>query len=80
MKKRLLDHHPTVIALNKLEDLANELGISLEFSAGCCRVYHNNKEYDLQDIEDSRHIITGFPYDTEYKLVFETDELVIEDE
>lgn len=72
---RLKENHPTAIKLNQLFELADKLGISLEFS-NSTRVLVSDSDRDenlpplwLEDIEDSDYG-GNFPPTTEYKLVY----------
>lgn len=68
---RLLDEHPVVKKLQKLEDLANELKLSLEFYGSGIIVtdLETNKEYKLKNIESGN--VDSFPYAYEQKLTYE---------
>ena len=71
----LKDNHPTSIKVAKLCELANELGISFHFHSGGVVVTDTARDegspsLHLEDIEEGHHF-TGFPFETEYKLVYE---------
>lgn len=73
---RLKENHPTAIKLNQLFELADKLGISLEFS-NSTRVLVSDSDRDenlpplwLEDIEESDYD-GSFPPTTEYKLVYD---------
>lgn len=70
----LKDTHPTAIKVAKLCELADELGISISFFHQ--RVFIEDKNRDktlpplyVEDIEEG-HWFQGFPFETEYKLVY----------
>lgn len=75
---QLKDTHPTAIKIAKLCALAEELGISISFLHQ--RVIIQDKDRDgnlpplfLEDIEDN-HWFDSFPFETEYKLVYDNPE------
>ena len=78
-RSNLKDTHPTVVKLNQLYALADELGIQLEFlGQGGCKVYDRDApeghEFFMMDISDEgphRSEITSFPHAFETKLVVE---------
>lgn len=72
---RCKDNHPTMQKYVKLAELADELGISLYFSAGRCII--NDRDRDdslptlyLEDIEESQSVY-HFPYEFEYKMIYD---------
>ena len=77
ISKRLFlkDTHPTMVKINKLYDLAEELGISFHFESGCCLVLDNDRDSNLpdlllEDIEENHHV-NSFPVVTEFKVVYD---------
>jgi hypothetical protein len=70
---KLKDEHPFVKKLAQLMDLAESLGISIDFSYCNSRTIiqdtGTNKDYYLQDL-DSGTPVTVFPPLTEYKLTY----------
>lgn len=76
---RCRESHPTVQKYIKLSDLAEELGISLAFESGCCIVYDRDRDHNLppillEDIEGNDRRIHTFPYEFEYKMVYDNPE------
>ncbi len=72
MAKKLTDTHPTQIKLNKLIDLAEELGISLEFDSGYCIVTDSERPgitFKIEDIEGDEGSVYNFPPCTETKTI-----------
>lgn len=69
---RLKDNHPLMERLSKLIDCANDLGISIDYSYGNCRVFITDEltgiEYTLEDAEDNSPV-TYFPPSIEYKIM-----------
>lgn len=71
---RCKDNHPTMQKYIKLAELAEELGISLYFSAGRCIVNDRDRDSNLptiylEDIEDQ--FVYDFPYTFEYKMIYD---------
>lgn len=74
---RLKDNHPTMVKLNKLIDLANELGISLTFTRFACSIQDKDCKIPnlrLKDIENDhmssdRQQIDCFPYEMEFVII-----------
>jgi hypothetical protein len=69
----------THVALDRLFNLMNEMGVSIEIGAyGRLTVKHDGKEVDMVDIEQpadsDRQPISNIPPLFEYKLVFEKDD------
>lgn len=65
---QLNDNHPTMQKLRQLEDLARELGLSLQFTRSYpIFVADGKNRYRLVDT-DSGHTVTEFPAFSEYKL------------
>ena len=69
------DNHPTMVKLMKLNDLAQELGISIEFLSHKTIVTDSDRDPNLphiclEDIEEGiSHYINSFPLETEFRLV-----------
>jgi hypothetical protein len=78
--KKLKDSHPTMKKLQKLEDLAEELGICIYFSSNGTIVNDTDFEHDIYmlDIEDHNTCINTFPCSTEYILRYENPEYIKE--
>lgn len=71
---QLKDTHPTSIKLAKLFELADELGISISFFHQRVLIEDKDRDKNLpplyaEDIEEG-HWFQGFPFETEYKLVY----------
>lgn len=68
---RLKDSHPVMQKYNQLWELADSLGITLEFYGHRTILIDNetDKCYDVDDIEGSA--ISTFPYPLEVKLTFD---------
>jgi hypothetical protein len=80
----LKDTHPTAIKVAKLCDLASELGLSLSFYRGRVLIEDSSRDKNLphlylEDIEPDHHF-EGFPFETEYKLVYENPEWIAQQE
>jgi hypothetical protein len=80
----LKETHPTAIKVAKLCDLASELGISLSFYRGRVLIEDSSRDKNLpplylEDIEEEHHF-EGFPFETEYKLVYENPEWIAQEE
>lgn len=78
----LKENHPTAVKVAKLCDLADELGISLAFSHQRVLVTDVARDKNLpplylEDIEEG-HWHESFPFETEYKLVYENPEYLAE--
>lgn len=72
---RCRDEHPTVVKLQKLFDLADELGISFEIIEQSCVVYDSERDSNLPGLQ-LQDIETGdfggvFPPPLEYKLIYD---------
>ena len=72
---KLKDNHPTMIKLNKLFELADELGISISFYGHRAVVNDIDRSDDdpilyLEDIEDTNNNMAEFPPATEFKVVY----------
>ena len=72
---KLKDNHPTMIKLNKLFELADELGISISFYGHRAVVNdidrsNNDPILYLEDIEDTNNNMAEFPPATEFKVVY----------
>ena len=73
-KLRLRDNHPTMVKLTKLYDLAEELGISLNFMHARAVVVHDNDrdpnlpDLFLEDLEDD-HTVENWPPTFEFKVI-----------
>ena len=74
-KLRLTDTNPTTVKLNKLIDLAGELGIRLWFTNQVILVEDRDRDASLPDLymEDIEpdHWFEEFPPSTEFKLTYE---------
>ena len=72
---KLKDNHPTMIKLNKLFELADELGVSISFYGHRAVVNdidrsNNDPILYLEDIEDTNNNMAEFPPATEFKVVY----------
>lgn len=81
---RLKDNHPTMVKLNKLYDLTEELGISLTFvNARAVIVHDNDRDSNLPDLlmEDLEegHEIEHWPPTFEYKVVYDNPAYLAEE-
>lgn len=77
---QLKDTHPTAVKLSKLMDLADKLGISISFYHERVLIEDRDRSKELpplyvEDIEEG-HWFQGFPFETEYKLVYENPEYI----
>lgn len=73
--KRITDNHPTMLKFNTLCNLAEDLGISLDFDN--YRTILRDKEFpdisfEILDNEDYRPVMDLPPF-LEFKIVFESD-------
>jgi len=76
---RLKENHSTMQKLDKLCELAAEMGISIQFSSGSgiaiVTDFSLNQEFELYDVDEPGYgmerSFTSFPFPTEYKLVYE---------
>ncbi|CAB4196731.1 hypothetical protein UFOVP1290_251 [uncultured Caudovirales phage] len=75
---RLTDKHPTAIKIQKLFDLADDLGITIYFSN--CGTYISDRDRDqklpdisIYDIEPD-HYVNQFPPSTEFQMVYDNPE------
>jgi len=71
---RACENHPTVQKINKLCEVAQELGVYVQFFGH--RTFVTDKEfpgrlYDISDIGNSDEAISDFPPQLDYKLTFE---------
>lgn len=71
---KLGDKHPFNERVSKLMAYANELGISIDFSACQNRTWitdeKTDEEYELVDV-DTNNPVKNFPAFTEYKIVYD---------
>jgi hypothetical protein len=71
---RLKDNHPTMVKLNKLYDLAKDLGITISFN-GHVTVVHDNDRDDLPHLRledmDSNDSIKDWPPASEFMVIYE---------
>ena len=77
---KLKDNHPTMVKLNKLYELAEELGISISFGAHRTIVDDRERDKDLpplyiEDI-DNGEAIQEWPPVFEYKVYYQNPEHV----
>ena len=73
MTKKLTEHHPFMIKVNKLYDIMSEMGIRIENnSTGGLNIIDTKTDimYKAKD-NDSGRSIPDFPYFAEFKLVIE---------
>jgi hypothetical protein len=83
---RLKDNHPIMQKLEKIFSLADELGISISFSAhGPATIHDKNRNLDLpslnlQDLEDSNYPMEHFPPTLEYRVICENPEWLAQQE
>lgn len=77
MTHKLLDGHPTLAKLQQLFELAEKLGILIDYTHSNCMVYVTdtklNLQFELKDIDDNRPV-RQFPPHSEYKLTFEKED------
>jgi len=75
---RLKDTHSTAIKLQKIFDLADELGISFSFSSYGVYVSDRERDENLPDISiediETGHLIDSLPPTTEFKLTYDNPE------
>lgn len=75
----LKDNHPTMVKLNKLNDLAIELGIQISFMRGWRTIVQDNERDTnlpalyLEEIDDGQ-AIEEFPPTFEYKVIYDNPE------
>jgi hypothetical protein len=71
----LKDDHPTMVKLNKLADLAEELGISISFYGQSTLINDRDREIGLPEllIEDieSNEPVDVFPPNFEFKVIYD---------
>jgi len=70
---RLKENHPTYQKFLKLYNLAEKLGISLEFIGDQCFLVDFDLpkiRFQVKDIEPN-HILTSFPYPTEFEITYQ---------
>lgn len=69
--KRLTDKHPTMIKLEKITALCEELGISITFLGTTTLVRDKDQpgEFDM-DYGNRDDIVQEFPPTTEYRLTY----------
>ncbi len=83
-KLRLRDNHPTMVKLTKLYNLAEELGITLNFMhARAVVVYDKERDPNLpdllmEDLEDG-HTIENWPPTFEYKVIYDNPAYLAEE-
>ena len=73
MSRKLTEHHPIMINVNKLYDIMTEMGISIDYNyMGGLDIIDTktNKRYKLKD-NDGGEYVPNFPCLTEFKLVIE---------
>ena len=73
MAKKLTEHHPFMIKVNRLYDIMSEMGIRIDNnSMGGLNIIDTktNKTYKVKD-NDSGGFTPDFPYFAEFKLVIE---------
>lgn len=74
---RLKDGHPTMVKLNKLFQLADELGISISYSSSGAATIRDLDFVDgvapliLSDIEHSEYPMEDFPCTLDFKVTYE---------
>jgi len=76
---RLLDNHPTMVKLNKLAELADELGITILFSSHTTVVYDNEfpNPIEMYDADHgSEYPVSDFPPTMEFVLRYENPEYI----
>ena len=77
---RLKEEHPVAQKVRKLEDLADELGLTIDIGWGDQIVIQDNEtgqNYKYKDIEqsfDSHDSTSSFPYGMETKLIYSDEE------
>lgn len=81
---RLRSHHPTMEKFNKLCEYAEDLGISVEWRGQDVIIHDNQRGKDLppiflENIEEG-HWFSSFPPNTEYKLVYDNPEYLVQKE
>jgi len=77
---RLKDNHPTMVKFNKLCELAEELGISIEWHGQDVIIEDAERDKDLppiflKDIEQD-HWFDSFPPNTEFKMIYNNPEFL----
>lgn len=75
---KLKDNHPTMVKLNKLYELAEELGISISFSSMRTIVQDRDRDSNLpplylEDLENGESI-QEWPPVFEYKVIYDNPE------
>lgn len=82
---RLKENHPTMVKLNKLFELADELGISISYHCSGPVVQDDEwegEEINLRDIEDEgsrTYAITTFPPTTEWRAIVDNPKYIEEE-
>lgn len=66
---RLKDNHHNFQKMCQLVELAEELEIQISFYSHSCVVTIGDQEYLLIDIEKRDHVVSEFPYSTEWALL-----------
>lgn len=76
---RLKDTHPTMVKLNRLIDLASELGISISYSDNMVVVSDKDRDPKLphlflQDLDSSDYPPSDFPPIFDFKIIYDNPE------